>query len=400
MGTVAEACLEERHVRRAQLPTGELIVSAGPGAFSLDELIGFAARANPKRGFLFLSKVLGKHWPVAPATMLRIHRWLAGIIPAEAPPPIAFIGLAETATGLGQGVFEAYLEANPDAEALYMHTTRYRVPGHPFMEFAETHSHAPRQFLHLPANARLLRRFRQARTLVLVDDEVSTGNTLYNLAAACRRHNPGIERVYLATIVDLRDETGRGELGRRIGLCVTTVSALTGEYRFRPQGGAPRVAAPLTPAGLDREAECRANGAFGRSGIGRRLAAPRPLAERLAQEIGPGEGVLVLGTGEFMHPAFLLARALEDRGHAVRVQATTRSPILCWGAVREALSFADNYGEGIPNYLYNVAAGQYRHVFICHETPPAAALCELAHRLHGRLLHFRKEDDVVEIPVR
>lgn len=37
--------------------------------WKLDDLLSFAERINPKRAFLFVSKVLGKHIPVAPSVM-------------------------------------------------------------------------------------------------------------------------------------------------------------------------------------------------------------------------------------------------------------------------------------------------------------------------------------------
>jgi molybdopterin-guanine dinucleotide biosynthesis protein A len=108
----------------------------------------------------------------------------------------------------------------------------------------------------------------------------------------------------------------------------------------------------------------------------------------------------VLGTGEFMHASTLLGAALEAHGMNVVVQSTTRSPILRWGAVSHALSFPDNYGEGVANFIYNVAPGQYDQVLVCHETAPNAALRELAGRLDARLFHFLSEADVEEVPVR
>ncbi|MEO8600629.1 MAG: phosphoribosyltransferase domain-containing protein, partial [bacterium] len=64
-------------MRSVALPTGLMELNVDAGAFRLDDLIGFAARANAKRGFLFMSKVLGKHWPVTPQLMRDIHVALA-----------------------------------------------------------------------------------------------------------------------------------------------------------------------------------------------------------------------------------------------------------------------------------------------------------------------------------
>ena len=380
-----------------QMPTGQLTLTVEAARFPLDALLGFAARANARRGFLFLSKVLGKHWPVAPHAMQAVHADLAAQIPPDLPGPLVFIALAETAIGLGQGVFEAYLRAHPGAAAVFLHSSRYRVGSVPFFEFEEAHSHAPRQFLHLSPEAGAL--FAAARSLVLVDDEASTGNTFVNLAALCRARYPQLERLHLAVISNFMGAAANAALAQRFGLPSSVGASLSGAYRFAA-GAAPAQADAAPAQRFEADAERGASAAFGRIGVRRALAAPHALAARLALQIGAGEAVLVLGTGEFMHPAFLLARELEALGHCVRVQSSTRSPILPWGDVRHTLRFPDNYGEGIANYLYNVAPGQYRHVFICHETPVNAALRQLAGQLQGRLFHFQSETQIEEIPVR
>ena len=382
--------------RSVALPTGTLDVALAEGADEFEDLLGFAARANAKRGFLFLSKVLGKHWPVKPSSMLAIHERLAATVPAS-EGPVVFIAMAETAIGLGQGVFEAWLRAHPGREALFVHTTRYRVGGGALIEFEEAHSHAPRQFLHMPEDPQLRALLLAASTLVLVDDEASTGNTFLNLTEACRRLNPGIARVHLATITNFMGRKATAALSARFGLPVTMGALLSGEYRFTPGD----YVAPATPAQrFDPDADRGASAGFGRLGLRAALRAPESLAARLAGEFAPGAKVAVLGTGEFMHPAMLLGAALERRGVDVRVQSTTRSPILTWGAVGQALSFPDNYGEGIANFIYNIAPGQYDHVLVCHETAPNAPLRELAALLDARLFHFLSEADVEEVPVR
>ncbi|WP_305824963.1 phosphoribosyltransferase domain-containing protein [Massilia brevitalea] len=382
--------------RSAELPTGRLDVTLTKGAHELDALLGFAARANAKRGFLFLSKVLGKHWPVRPSAMLAVHERLAADVPAS-EGPVLFIAMAETAIGLGQGVFEAWLRANPGREALFVHTTRYRVGGGDIIEFEEAHSHAPRQFLHMPDGEHERALLLGARSIVLVDDEASTGNTFVNLAAACRRLNPSIERVHLSVIVNFMGAGATEGLTARFGIPTTMGALIEGEYRFEA-ADVPVNAAPAQR--YDAQAERGANPGFGRLGMARALRTPEALATQLAGTIAPAARVLVLGTGEFMHASTLLGAALEARGLDVVVQSTTRSPILTWGAVSHALTFPDNYGEGIANYLYNVAPGQYDAVLACHETPPNAALLDAAHQLGARLFHYHTEDHVEEVPVR
>jgi len=384
------------HKRSAELPTGCLEVTLTKGEHELDALLGFAARANAKRGFLFLSKVLGKHWPVRPSAMLDVHARLAADVPAS-EGPVLFIAMAETAIGLGQGVFEAWLRANPGREALFVHTTRYRVGSGDIIEFEEAHSHAPRQFLHMPAGEHERALLLGARSIVLVDDEASTGNTFVNLAAACRRLNPSVERVHLSVIVNFMGATATEGLTARFGIPTTMGALIEGEYRF----DAADVPVNATPAQrYDAQAERGAQPGFGRLGLARALRTPAALAAQLSETIAPDAKVLVLGTGEFMHASTLLGAALEARGLDVVVQSTTRSPILTWGAVAHAITFPDNYGEGIANFLYNVAPGQYDQVLVCHETPPNAALRDAAQQLGARLFHYHTEDHVEEVPVR
>jgi hypothetical protein len=383
-------------VRRVTLPTGALALAIHASQFPFDDIMGFAARDNARRGFLFLSKVLGKHWPVRPSMMATIHRALADAVPAL-DGPVVFIALAETAIGLGQGVFEAWLAANPGREALFLHTSRYRAGTAAIIEFEEAHSHAPRQFLHLPPGARERALLLDAKALVLVDDEVSTGNTLLNLAHACRQLNAGLERVHLATITNFMGPGATAALSQRFGLPVTLAAPVNGEFTFTPGEFSPS-GAPAQR--FDAAADRGASAGFGRHGLERALAAPEQLAARLAGQVAPGQSVLVLGTGEFMHASYLLGAALERRGVDVVVQSTTRSPVLTWGAVATAMTFPDNYGEGVANFLYNVRPGQYDHVFICHETAANPALRQLAGALDARLFHYLSETQIEEIPVR
>ncbi len=373
--------------REVVMPTGVLHVEVDAAVQPLDTLLGFGARANAKRGFLFVSKVLGKHWPSRPSAMRALHVSLAARLPADMPGPVVFIALAETAIGLGQGVFDAHVQAGGQ-EALFLHTTRYRINGVPLVEFAEPHSHAPRQFLHLPADPALHALFMRARSLVLVDDEASTGNTFRNLAAACRELNPALAHVHLVTLTNFMGEQACTALADAIGLPVTHSAALHGRFTF----AAGASFAADVPAQIVGAADGNgATGAFGRTGLAGPLTLPAGLADGLMARIHPAERVLVLGTGEFMHAPFLLACELERRGIDVAVQSTTRSPILQWGAIASRLTFADNYGEGIANYLYNVQPGQYAHVFVCHETPVGVGLRDLAAQAGGQLVSFEPE---------
>lgn len=380
------------------LPGGRLTLEIDHTDIAPQQLFALAARNNPKRAFLFLSKVLGKHLPVRPAALRDTHERIAAGVPVL-PGPVLFIGMAETATALGHGVFEAWLGANAAHQGLYLHTTRYRVRGSRQIRFEEAHSHAPRLLFNVPSNPETLAFMAGVRSLVLIDDEISTGNTFVNLTRACRELTPAIEHIHLATITDFLGHKRRQMLSERFRVPVTVGALLSGAWRFEPH--------PWECDGVP-EAQVRAgaevvldDGGFGRMGCRLPLRLNPMDVRRIGAGIAPNQHVLVLGTGEFMHAPAVLARALEHlTGCQAWTHATTRSPILEWGPIQDVMCFPDTYGEKIPNYLYNMNAGQYDHVLLCHETPCSSSLLSLAQALGARLIHFHSEHELEDASVR
>ena len=114
----------------------------------------------------------------------------------------------------------------------------------------------------------------------------------------------------------------------------------------------------------------------------------RAVADTLAPglSIEPGQRVLVLGTGEFVWKPFLLAERLERAGVDVHFSSTTRSPIALGHSIEHALSFSDNYGLGIVNFLYNVAPGQFDRALICTETDALAVPSSLIEALGAEVI--------------
>ncbi len=380
-----DLCLPQRMT--VTLPTGTLTILPDSSNQPLDSLCGFAARNNPKRGFLFVSKVLGKHYPVNPGRMQAIHDLLADKLPATLPGPVLFIAMAETATGLGQGVFESFLSRTARTDALFIHSTRYLVTGLRALAFQESHSHATDFYLYEPAAAHLREKFLTARTLVLIDDELSTGNTFVNLISAYGKVNPHLEAVRMVSITNFMGRQRQNEISAAVSVPLEFAQLYAGEYKFETNA---RYHFPAV-ASASGNGAARNGGlslAYGRAGIDSRLAFDFSALDRMTRSLTPRQRLLVLGTGEFMHPAFLLARHLETVGYDVRVQATTRSPILPGHAIQEVLRFTDNYGDELPNFLYNVARDSYDRVLICHETPQNANLLALAGLLNADLIGF------------
>ena len=355
-----------------RLPYGTLSLRIDHADLPPDELFALGARANPRRAFLFVSKVLGKHIPVPVAALGRIHRLLAAKLPAGLPAPVLFIGMAETATALAQGVFEAWLAARPATPALYLHTSRLRVRDAAICPFEESHSHAAQQWLHLPADCRLL---AAAQSLVLIDDELSTGDTFRALAAALRPHLPALRATHWLTLTDFSPSAADG---------IRRHSLLRGSWHYEA------TAAVLPVAAVQEAPITIADSGFGRLGI-RQAVRLAPAVWQDAGDIRGGARVLVLGSGEFIHPPAVFARALAARsGAAVFLQSSSRSPALVWGALQHKRRFADPYDADVPYYLYNLADPRaYDHILICHEHPANAALRATAASLGARLLHLR-----------
>jgi Phosphoribosyl transferase/TRSP domain C terminus to PRTase_2 len=346
-----------------QLPSGQLRLRLEQSRLGLEDMLEFGVRENPKRGFLLISKWLGKHLPVRPSAMLQTYRWLASSIPADLPGPITCIAMAETATALGQGVLEAFCELT-QRKALFLHSTRYRFADYETLTFEETHSHASTHHLHIPKDAAQLDHWFSTRSLVLIDDEISTGKTLLALANAFKTQIPTLERIVLVSLTDFLGERRQG-VQQNFPVPTQSVALAYGGFKFTPALDW-QVTTPNVTGGDTHRAPKRG----GRIGCWANGWQPDVIKRALESiRVAPGERLRVLGSGEFQFEPFLLALALEQAGANVTFHASTRSPVLPFGVIKSRLEFVDNYGQGIHNYLYNMADVNER-MLLCLETPP------------------------------
>ncbi|MFF9247464.1 phosphoribosyltransferase [Streptomyces globisporus] len=406
------------------------------GDGDLRELLGLALRRNPKRAHLLVSNVLGKHVPQRPSVVYGAGYGLGGRVRAllgeEEARRAVVLGYAETATGLGHAVADGLRDAP------YLHSTRRPVAGVAQAGgFEEAHSHATSHLL-LPEDPGLLAGGAEASTLVLVDDEFSTGNTVLNTIRALHELHPR-GRYVIVALVDMRSPADRDRLtafAAEIGARVDLVTRSTGTVTL-PDGvlerGQALVAAQEAEAAREAEAAGTAREA-GEASASAPSAAPAPapvtrvdvawpagvpdggrhgftpahraaleaalpgMAERIADALGAGarQGrVLVLGFEELMYAPLRLGTALEETLGAdaeVRYSTTTRSPVLAVDdpgyAIRTRLVFpahdtpADGPGD---RYAYNVAgAGFDAMVAVVDSTADTPEL----HAPEGLLAHL------------
>ncbi|MBC8944898.1 MULTISPECIES: phosphoribosyltransferase domain-containing protein [Xenorhabdus] len=344
---------------KKQLNSGTLTVMAERGVTSLETLFDIAERRNPKRAFLFVSKVLGRHIPVSPSIMRAVYRQLSEQFPINLSGPVLYIGMAETAVGLAAGVFQETRQNV--ASSVFLTSTRHPVEGELLCEFKEDHSHATDHLIYWPKENHLRQRVSSARTLVLIDDEATTGNTFLNLfEALC---HAGLDQIEHIITVTLTDWSGQSII-RRCPLPVSTVSLIEGNWQWEADSSAPVPVMPQVNITARGKTDIIGIQNWGRLGLA-------DIQYDLGTDIQAkaGERVLVLGSSEFVWQPFLLAERLEQEGASVKFGSTTRSPISCGHAIQSVMAFTDNYGLGIPNFLYNVAHQQFDRILLCLETP-------------------------------
>lgn len=404
----------------------KIFIDANVYQIPINALFMMAARKNTKRGFLFVSKVLGKHIPVHPLIPLIGGAALAGRYasavhnetafeencdfaqaltaspvreetwqyisrnPLPLPEKTLFIGFAETATALGHGMFSCFAE-----NAQYIHTTRENIQGvENVLHFAEEHSHATEHYCY--AIDPVL--FANKDMVVLVDDEITTGKSALNFIKAIQGRYPR-KKYGIVSILDWRSAADRQRLAdteRELGIKIYCISLLSGRisvtgepaadgYQPKEQCSANQVQSVVETLIIDNDlgalvkfpslnTQDKQNIApylysTGRFGIDSReqtdLESKLQQAGVLLGQNRQGNKTLCLGTGEFMYIPFKIAGYM---GEGVSVQSTTRSPIYpaehADYGVQQAISFASPDDESITNYLYNIPVGYYDEVFI------------------------------------
>ncbi|MEV6363812.1 phosphoribosyltransferase [Nocardia asteroides] len=331
----AQLGIELRHGESFAASAAE---DALPGELSIDTLVQPGLRRNPRRAHLLVSTVLGKHLPTDPRVVIGAGNRLGDLVRAVLGDREAVVlGFAETATGLGHCV-AARLDAS-----CYLHSTRREVArARTLAGFEEGHSHATSHLLQpMPADI-----FANDLPLVLVDDEISTGDTAIDAVRALHAFAPRTHYV-LASLVDMRNVADRAKFeafAAELGARIDTVCLATGGVEL-PAGLIDAVTAlpdpELNPVAAHPGSFQRIDLTWsadvpegGRHGILNSDTAAFDLAlkgvtgevlARLAAEFA-GRPVIVLGHEELMYLPLRLAAELADSGTPTRFQTTTRSP--------------------------------------------------------------------------
>ncbi|AQQ54996.1 hypothetical protein B0X71_04405 [Planococcus lenghuensis] len=391
-------------------------VTENPYGISPDSLFGMGMRINKKRQFLFVSRLLGKHLAVDPALSLGTGTVLASMLlesegqeshpetnriaaminrqqpdralvkkslayKAQLPTRTVFIGFAETATGLGHAVFQHF------NEAVYLHTTREEmVNAEPSFRFEEEHSHATSHRVYAPEHV-----LQEAETIVLIDDEITSGRTAANLIISLNEAYPG-KRYKVLSILDWRSDEHRQEFTEAMAIrhvSAEVLSMLAGEFVLHSEDTAEEPALDyLSGSGefsavtgeLPAEMHAPFKSAFatyslftGRFGLTSKQHDRmdnwiRQLGDRIRMEPNDAN-ILIIGIGENIYIPQRLALEL---GSNTRVQTTTRSPIFpsdkIGYPIKSKTKFLLPDSSGTEQYLYNLNAIKADRIIVVAES--------------------------------
>lgn len=324
------------------------------------DLVRIARREkNGKRKYLVVDPLQAKHIPAVPSGTLALFGALAAKVKERFPGERLFlIGFAETATAIGAAVAAS-------CGGSYMQTTREQAGDGGYLFFSEEHSHATEQRLVQRA---LENGMREADRLVFVEDELTTGRTIRNLAAALRRKYP--DRTFCFGAASLLNgmsgDTMAECLAEGIDFCFL-VKTDHGEYEKRAlsyAGDGEQYRLGTAGAGETYEELCLGGREDPRCLVSGEAyhdacyALWQQIDRRISVE--KGSRILVLGTEECMYPALTAAREWERAGCEVFCHATTRSPILPGTEEEYPLhtryELESFYEKGRITYIYDLAA--------------------------------------------
>lgn len=366
---------------------------------------------NTKRNYLVVNKYQGKHIPVNPSKALEMFSALAGLLENRFQGErLLLIGFAETATAIGEALA---VQLGSD----YMQTTREAIKEVEYLYFSESHSHATEQKvvkddldavilgmedagmpLPVPGQLGILpsaaaregadaKAHPKAGRIVFVEDEVTTGNTIWEIIQLMRQEYGDNLRFSVASLLNGMDGEAQ-EKYRRNG--IDMVYLVKTDHSCYPE-----LAERCVDDGIYHKCQpfCGGRGTekdglevkgFSISGYinARRLhkgadyqAACRLLWQGIKEKIpfGAGQDILVLGTEEFMYAPLYVAQRIQELGNHVKCHATTRSPIMVSKnpgyPLHERYELVSLYDAKRITYLYDLA--EYDIVLVITDAEPS-----------------------------
>lgn len=177
----------------------------------VEDVVKMAKRHNnPKRDFLFVNTLLGKHIAVSGVEAIKMHQSLGDEVyqlflrKGWTDKKVLLVGFAETATALAQSLMYYVLrqkEKFPLNIVAYVQTTREKISKNDFINisFEEEHSHATTQKLYFDPTL-------DYDIVLFVEDEITTGNTILNFITQFEKYQSG-KQYAVASILNWQNDT-------------------------------------------------------------------------------------------------------------------------------------------------------------------------------------------------
>ena len=328
--------------------------------YTVDDLVKIAKREkNKKRSYLFVNPLQGKHIPADPVKVDNLCACLAKIIDDEFKEKKKYVvGFAETATGVSAAVCQHMSNVE-----FFEHTTREYSRKKEYIFFTESHSHAKEQLLD---KSGLETAVEKAEIIVLIDDEITTGNTVCKLIDQLKENYEYKGLFIIASLVNSMTDDRIEELKEQ-GIECRYVLRIPHEYK-----------AELAES-VDEKGNSDEQYAFESMPLSYKTmklkSNPRTLvswmdyredmlkmAEYIAMDCGvkSDERVCIIGTEEFMYLTICLGEYLLAKNYAssVKIHSTTRSPIVPSSQKGYPLNarykLNSFYSDKRTTYIYNI----------------------------------------------
>ena len=360
---------------------------------TVDDLVRLARRDNNSiRPYLYVNPKQGKHIPSDPRETLRICEALANKVNTAYPDDKLYvIGFAETATGVASAI--SYYLKNIK---YYQNTTREYKEEESYLYFTESHSHAKDQMLR---SSGLEECIENVDRIIFVDDEVTTGNTIYKLVQSIKK-NYNTKNIHFSIVSMLNSMPSEriNELAAEDIDCLFLAS-IPFEYKKDEIINVSIKQENHHEYSHDQveenESVALADEICYESQFNPRCVVDFSDYQKENQKFADSvitklkknhyNKFLVLGTEEFMYATIFVGKMLEDSGVAdqVKIHSTTRSPIVANDAqeypLKERYQIRSFYDLDRKTYIYNLEA--YDGVLILTDAenynPGLADLCSV-----------------------
>jgi len=321
--------------------------------YSENNMLKIAKRYNnKKRTYLLVNPLQAKHLAVSPTDSLDMMQTFGKMLARKYPDTKLVIGFAETATAIGAVVAGCISD-----ECIYIHTTREKDEEvSEWIFFEEEHSHAVNQLL---CAEHLFEWVNDTKTVLFIEDEVSTGKTMLNIIAELKKVFPILKEKELIVASLLNRVSGENE-ARLVDAgikCEYLVKLASEGYEEKVQQIHVKEAEQIN-SGKESFSHRTLN-VEGLNSMNQGMPIQKYIKKcdllktAVLQEFESKKGlvdkILVLGTEECMFPALYIGKGLEESGFIVFCHATTRSPI----GLNEEEKYPIKNGKKITSFYKN-----------------------------------------------